>query len=186
MQGIVSTLDEAHNAKIEALWNELEREFGLKYACVAYPHFSYQVVESYDTARAEAALRALAQEAQSFPVTTTGGLGIFTGEKPVLYVGIVRDARLTAFHDRVVAAVAPFAHGIHTAHFDHSQWVPHITLAMGDLTHDMLPEVVRLLSQRSFDWDITVNDVGLVLDARGTRDDWVCMTFGESEACASV
>lgn len=177
MQGIVSTLDTEHNTRIEALWSELEHDFGLKYACVAYPHFSYQIAESYAPG-VESALRALAAQTQPFEVITSG-LGIFTGERPVLFVRVVRDAELTAFHDAVAETVAPYARGLHANHYGHEYWIPHITLAIEDLTHDNLPDVIHLLSRRSFDWTIRVDNVALVLDARGTRSDWVYMTFGQ-------
>ena len=182
MQGIVSTLDKEHNAQIESLWSELEHAFGLKQACVAYPHFSYQVAESYAPG-VENALRALAAESRPFEVTATG-LGIFTGERPVLFVRVVRDAQLTAFHDVIAGTAAPFARGLHDNHYGHKHWIPHITLAIEDLTHDILPDVIRLLSRRSFDWTIRVDNVALVLDARGDRDDWVCMDFGQAAAPA--
>jgi 2'-5' RNA ligase len=181
MQGIVSTLDNAHNLKIEALWSELEHTFGLKYACVAYPHFSYQVAEAYDITDTLAALQALARETPPFTIRTTG-LGIFTGEKPVLYVDVVRDARLSSFHQRVLATVAPFAHSPHDHHFGPDYWTPHVTLAMGDLTSDMLPDVVDLLGRRSFAWEININDIALVVNAAGTREDWICMKLGETAA----
>jgi 2'-5' RNA ligase len=177
MQGIVSTLDRQHNLHIEALWSELEREFGLKYACVAYPHFSYQVAEGYAESPALDALRAVARQTKPFKVMT-GGLGIFTGERPVLFIRVVRDAELTAFHDRIFAAVAPYARGVHANHYGHEYWIPHITLAVQDLTHEVLPDVIRLISRRSFNWEITIDDVALVLDARGSRDDWVFTHFG--------
>jgi 2'-5' RNA ligase len=184
MQAIVSTLDKQHNARIESLWSELEREFGLKYACVAYPHFSYQVAEAYDELPVLSILRDIASEMKPFTVQTSG-LGIFTGERPVLFVRVIRDARLSALHDRVGAAVAPYATGVHSHHYGHPYWVPHITLAIEDLTHDNLPDVIRLLSRRSFMWEITVHDLALVRDASGTRDDWVCIDF-EKPAPARV
>ena len=184
MQGIVSTLDKAHNARIESLWSELEHSLGLKYACVAYPHFSYQVAEGY-LPGVESALRALAAQSKPFEVTASG-LGIFTGERPVLFVRIVRDAQLTEFHDTVAEAVAPYVRGLHANHYGHEHWIPHITLAIQDLTHENLPDAIRLLSRRSFNWTIMVDNLSLVLDARGSRDDWVCMDFGEAAAPAQV
>lgn len=184
MQGIVSTLDPTNNARVETLWNELEAQFGLKYACTAYPHFSYQIAEAYQTQPVLAALQELARQMKPFTVTTSG-LGIFTGERPVLFVRVIRDAELTTFHDRVFEAVAPYVRGVHADHYGPEHWVPHITLAIKDLNHDNLPDVIRLLSRRSFNWEITVHDVALVLDAGGTRDDWVCVEFGEAGAACS-
>lgn len=181
MQGIASILDREHSNQIERLWDELEREFGLKYACVAYPHFSYQVAEHYDIARAELALRDLANNTAPFTISTSG-LGIFTGDSPVLDVRVVRTPHLNAIHQQIVDLLAPFTMGDHTRHYGAGHWLPHITLAMGDLTHDVLPDVVRLLSRRSFTWDISIDNIALVLDARGTRDQWLQFPFGGKSA----
>src|SRR5688572_9965009 len=103
MQGVVSVLDAQTSAQVEALWAELEREFALKYACMPYPHFTYHLAEQYDETRVAAVLRDLARHAEPLRVTTSG-LGIFTGERPVLYVPVVRDATLTRFHALVAQA----------------------------------------------------------------------------------
>lgn len=176
MQGVASVLDARHNAKVEDLWAELEHRFGLKRACVAYPHFTYQVAERYHLPGVEAVLREVARATKPMEIITSG-LGIFTGERPVLYVRVVRDLLLTKFHDEVWDAISPFAQGIHEHHYGHKNWIPHITLAIEDLTHDNLPDVIRLLSQRPFNWEITINSVSLVLDVRGKRDQWLLFPF---------
>ncbi len=170
MQGIVSMLDQPTSAVVESLWNELEQQFGLRYARTAYPHLSYQVVEQYDAVALEPELRRLAETARPLRVATSG-LGIFTGERPVLYVRVVRDALLSAFHRAVYDAALPFSSGFHE-YYAPTHWNPHITLAMQDLTHERLPDVIRLLSRRDFQWEFTVDSLSLVLDAQGTRDHW--------------
>jgi 2'-5' RNA ligase len=155
----------------------LKRECGLSSARVAYPHFSYQVVESYDAPRVEPVLREWVREAKPFRVLTAG-LGIFTGPRPVLYVRIVRSPELSAFHADLWSRVAPYAVNMHEQHYGHDFWSPHITLAIEDLTPDILPTAVRLLSERPFNWEIKIDNVALVLDARGDRDQWLLFPFG--------
>jgi 2'-5' RNA ligase len=176
MQGIVSMLDPQTTATVEALWTELEQQFGLRYARTAYPHFSYQVVERYVAPTLEPILRRLAEAARPLRVTTSG-LGIFTGERPVLYVRVVRDGTLSAFHRAIYDAALPLCEGMHD-YYVPALWNPHITLAMQDLTHEMLPDVIRLLSRRPFQWNSTVDSLSLVLNAQGTRDNWRHYLFG--------
>lgn len=177
MQGVVSILDEKHSALVEDIWADLEREFGLRAACAAYPHFTYQIASGYEMDKVEPILRGFARSTSPFKVTTSG-LGIFTGPKPVFYVRMVRELILTLFHDRMWAALAPYARDIHTHHYGHVNWIPHITLAYGDLDHDTLAKAVRLLSERSFNWEITIDNIALVRDTNGERDDWLRMRFG--------
>jgi 2'-5' RNA ligase len=177
MQGVVSILDDEHNELVEVLWKELEDYFGLKYACVAYPHFTYQIVDHYDTELVADALREVAALAQPFQVTTSG-LGIFTGPRPVLYIRVVRDDLLSRFHSALWRRISPYGHDIHTFHYAPQNWIPHITLAVEDLTHDNLPDVIRLLSPRAFNWTMTINNLCLVLNAQGSRDEWLTFPFG--------
>src|SRR5215207_6699822 len=158
MQGVVSVLDAQASAKVEQLWAELERGFALKYACVAYPHLTYHLAESYDDTRVIPVLRDLSRHAAPLRVTTSG-LGIFTGERPVLYSPIVRDAALSRFHEQVTKAVAPYVQGAHDHHYGVTRWMPHITLAVEDLSRDMLPDVIRMLGSRAFNWDIIVSNL---------------------------
>jgi 2'-5' RNA ligase len=178
VQGVVSILDAAHNTQVESLWKALEEQFSLQYACVAYPHFTYHLAESYKLYRVSRVLRRLAKEAIPFQITTSG-IGLFTGERPVLYLPVVCDLALTRFHDKLWKAVTPCGSGVHTHHYGPQNWVPHITLAVQDLTHDILPDVIRLLSSRTFNWTCTITSLSLVLDARGGREDWIEFPFGE-------
>src|SRR5690349_3549811 len=138
MQGIVSILDEANCQFVEDLWVELETEFGLRGVRTIFPHFTYQVVESYELEEVEKILAQVAQSAGVFHVSTSG-LGVFTGERPVLYVPVVRTQALNEFHRLLWEQITPLASGIHV-HYQPRNWFPHITLAIDDLTHDQLPE----------------------------------------------
>lgn len=176
MQGVVSILDAQASVKTEQLWAELDRAFGLKYACVAYPHFTYHLAERYDERHVIPALREIARHAEPLQISTSG-LAIFTGKRPVLYIPIVRHAALTRFHAQVARVVSSYAQNAHDHHYGAANWFPHITLAVEDLTLEMLPDVTKLLATRAFQWNIIVNNLALVLDAQGERDDWVQFPF---------
>src|SRR4051812_46659014 len=107
MDAVVSLLDETHYRLVEDLWAELEARFGVRGIYVTpYPPFSYHIAQHYDLAALEPVLRRAAQGATPFTVRT-GGLGIFTGANPILYIPVVRDPALTEFHRRLWQAVDP-------------------------------------------------------------------------------
>lgn len=164
MDGVVSILDEVHYKQVEALWAEFEEKLGIEGVHqTPIPHFSYHVAKSYDTPRLEKLLRRVAADTEPFEVMTNG-LGIFTGENPVLYVPVVRSYDLRTFHQRIWDAVSEYAHET-SPHYHPDAWRPHITLAYGDMDHDELPEVIRLLSKRKFRWEISINNVALISSA---------------------
>jgi hypothetical protein len=163
MHGIVTLLDTAHSAHVEALWAELERRFGLRGGYLTpFPHFSYQVAADYDLEALGPALAAAARDIAPFRVRTTGP-GVFTGERPVLYIAVERDEALSRTHARVWHACEPAASGL-DAYYQAVAWVPHITLAMHDLTPALLPEVQSWLAGRDLRWEIAADNLALIYD----------------------
>jgi 2'-5' RNA ligase len=164
MHGVVSLLDATHYQAVESLWAELAAAAALRAVYVTpFPHFSYHVAGDYDRPALEAVLRDFARTQAPFRVTTTG-LGIFTGAAPVVYIPVVRDPALTAFHQALWPRLEAVARG-GSAYYAPAAWVPHITLVFGDAAPDRLPDVLRLLGARSFNWDIAVDNLALIYDS---------------------
>jgi 2'-5' RNA ligase len=170
MDGVVSLLDADHYRRVEELWSELAHEFGLRGVFAArLPHFSYHVAQDYDTAALHTILQQFNVGRVPFRIHTAG-LAIFTGQRPVLYIPIVRTLELSQFQESLWHAVAPAAVAIHR-HYSPNNWMPHITLAYGDLSHAIVPEVFRLLSNRDFAWDIAVDNLALICEtSRGLEE----------------
>ena len=161
MDGVVSLLDTQHTRIVESLWVELENEFGLSSRYVPrIAHFSYQIAETYNVKRLGAALEQFALGQRPFCVRTTG-LALFTGASPVLYIPVVRNPELTRLHTALWQAIEDTGTGV-SEHYHPDQWMPHITLAQGDLSSDNLPQIVRQLSGRNFAWEIAVNNVAFI------------------------
>jgi hypothetical protein len=165
LDGIVSLLDHAHDALVQEIWADLEREFGLKGTGLRYPHVSYHVAQRYDPTRLEQALPRVLRDFTAFPMRTTG-LGVFTGPQPVIFVPVVRGPALTRLHDALWAAATPAAEGLVEV-YGPETWVPHITLAYGDLHNGMLPDVIGYLDERDFDWEIALDSLFVVTGAGG-------------------
>ena len=161
MQAVVSLLDDHHTQLTEALWLELETQFGLRGVYTTpHPHFSYHVARSYDLDSLAPRLDRLIHATRPFQVRTTG-LGVFTGKSPVLTIPVVRSPALTQFHQALWSELAACASGS-LAYYGPEQWLPHITLGSGDIRKDLLAEAVRLFSERDFNWTITIDNLALV------------------------
>ena len=157
MNGVVSLLDSAHDHAVRNLWAELAERLGLAgIAITPYPHFSYHVAQAYDDMQLDVALRDVARRTEPFRVQTTG-LGVFTGELPVLYLPVVRTRELSSLHGELWKAISPLASGA-VSYYRPATWMPHITLAHGDLTAARLPDVISLLGSRMFDWEISIDN----------------------------
>ena len=172
MQGIVSLLDDEHYALVESIWAELEREFGVHgIYTTPFPHFSYQVAQGFDLDAAEPILQRIAARAAPFRIKTAG-LGIFNVTHPVLYVPVVRSPTLSALHEMLWSELAPLATGA-PDYYRPDMWMPHITLAHGDIDWDKLVELVRALRSRQFHWEVSVNNLSLIYDT-GTEQGLRC------------
>lgn len=167
MLGIVSLLDPVHTQQVESLWGELTQRYGLGSVFTPpLPHFSYHVAEAYNAPLLAPILQELAQQTTTFQVKSSG-LGIFSGPQPVLYFPIVRSRELTEFHQTLWERVAHASSG-EIAYYHPESWQPHITIAMGDPKQLRLAEILSDFSQRSFAWEIPVNNL-TVLDAADSR-----------------
>jgi 2'-5' RNA ligase len=163
MHGIVSFLDEPHYRRVEELWAELSGRFDVEGIYVTpYPHFSYQVAESYDREKVASILQLLAGRTGPFLVHTSG-LGIFTGPQPILYVPVARSPYLAKLQAELWMAVSRAAGGV-VDYYLPERWLPHITLGFGDITLDKLPAIVGWLNQQSLNWTIPVNNFSFIYD----------------------
>ena len=166
MQGIVSLLDGADRERVEQLWDELRQDFGVRgIHSKRFPHFSYHVAEEYDLARVQAILRALASQTRSFP-TQCSGFGIFTRKEPVIYLPVVKTWELAVLHKQISAAVSSLATGINE-YYAEDIWIPHITIAEGDVDLLVLPEIVRRFGEKNLRWEMRANNFSVI---RATED----------------
>ncbi len=164
MQGVVTLLDDQHYARVHAIWEELCQKFDVRGMYVtSYPHFSHQVAEQYDEQECDHFLRRLAARTRPFRIRTAG-LGIFTVANPILYVPIVRSPQLSELHRELWEGIHQSTPGAVSHYYQPEMWVPHITLAHGDIDQDKLAEIVRRLSARNFHWEITVNNLTMIYD----------------------
>jgi len=169
MHGIVSLLDNEHYQLVEDLWAELQREFSVQGVYITpYPHFSYHVAQYYDVHELEPILERITSNITTFQVRT-GGLGIFTGARPVLYIPVVRSQELTELHQELWEVIPTADSGVQE-YYHPDQWMPHITIGFGDINKDNLPQIIPWLAERAFNWEITIDNLALIYDT-GTKQE---------------
>ncbi len=163
MHGIVSLLDNDHNQLIKELWADLEREFSVRGVYVTpYPHFSYHVAQDYDVDKVEPVLQRITSNITTFKVRTSG-LGVFTGNSPVLYIPVARSLELTQLHEEIWQEIATACSGVQQ-YYHPDQWMPHITIDFGDISKDNLSQIIPFLAERNYNWEFTVNNIALIYD----------------------
>jgi 2'-5' RNA ligase len=170
MQAIVSALDDPAREHVEDIWGELKAVFGLKDVIGAqHPHFTYHAAERY-ASDVDEALARVAADLAPYDVQTSG-LGVFRGDETILYLGIVRDGAIDGAHERILRDAAAGATEPRT-YYAPETWLPHVTLAAGDLHEEQLPDIMRFLGRREYRWTIPVTNICLIPDTTATARDW--------------
>jgi 2'-5' RNA ligase len=161
MNAIVAMLDPTHERRVYDLWEELETTFDVRGVYVTpYPHFTLQGALHYDLDRLPNMLEQIAATSEAFAVETTG-LGIFTGDSPVLFIPVKRTPALNRVHERIWQVIQPLTTDL--SHLYHAtNWIPHITIGFGDVQPDKLAAITTFLAERDFDWEIQVNSLAFI------------------------
>jgi hypothetical protein len=158
---IVSLLDEEAKATIHALWRDLEEACGLKAIKIfPIPHFTWQGADYYDISLLEAELEKIARLTPPL-VVHTEGLGLFTGPSPVIYLPLVNGPAMLRFHQDMWERVHPMAHNPNR-YYAPGTWIPHISLALRDVTHANIGCAMLQLAFRPLNLTLHVNNLALV------------------------
>jgi 2'-5' RNA ligase len=161
MFAIVSLLDAFATDRVHTIWDALEESCGLKgIQLTPYPHFSWQIAESYPEAELRPVLEGIARETKPFYVYTSG-VGIFTGVRPVVYLSLVKDDTLLSLHSLLWDKAGPFAADLNF-NYAPEAWEPHITLARSDVTYENLHCALGELSTQKYQWEIHIDHIALV------------------------
>ena len=160
MPVLATSLDEPAASRVREVWARLESELGLKgVQRVPFPHLTWLGCEMLDTPRLVEALGDFAHGTAPVPVRSAS-LGLFMKPAPVLHLAVVRSPALSALHRRLwdlVEAYAAEMHGLYRPEL----WVPHITLAQGDLSPDLIPRAMAYLMDLDFPLELNLRNLTL-------------------------
>jgi 2'-5' RNA ligase len=161
MFAIASLFKPAANHSTQKLWDTLEKNCGLSGIRTSpYPHFSWLSAEELKWNAIQTRLRRICASTQSFKVRTAG-LGIFTGPRPILYLPLVKTLELMRLHERIWKAELKYLVQPN-AYYAPGSWIPHITIAYGDLTLENLPCAITDILNNPLELDILVDNVSVI------------------------
>lgn len=161
MFAIASLFDLHANALTWALWNRLEEGCGLAgIKATPYPHFSWLSYEDMDWKAVRTKLGDVSTTEKPFQVQTAG-LGLFTGARPILYIALVKTPQLLSIQRKIWRNVKPAL--VHpNPYYSPQRWMPHITLAYGDLNSENLPCALRNLLNEPLDFGMEINNISVI------------------------
>ncbi|QHL86066.1 2'-5' RNA ligase family protein [Nibribacter ruber] len=161
MVAIVSLLDAEHTLRMNHLISLLEQEFGLKgVQTTPDPHLTWLTASDSSLPYIKEAMLHAASLCCKLPIKTTG-LGIFPGEKPVLYIPVIRTAVINHFQCHLYEAIRQISPEVGHI-YQPDSWLPHLTLALADTTPLLVGQAVQFLNTLSFNWEINLDNLSLL------------------------
>jgi 2'-5' RNA ligase len=161
MYAILSGLDKDSAKVVRGLWEKLREACGLEAIFdFPVPHFTWFVAEDLDVSRTRPILDQISQSLDPIKVRTFG-LGVFSGDFPVLYLSVVKTMVLMDYHREIWDQTQPYSDST-KLYYAPSMWVPHVTLALKDLTRENLGCAVQTVSFDPLELVITVDHLMMV------------------------
>jgi 2'-5' RNA ligase len=168
MYAIISEFDPDSITTIRSFWQRLCRLCGLKEIYhLPIPHFTWMLAEEMEIPLVRAVIDRIAAENEPLTVRTFG-LGIFTGEEPVLYLPIVKSLPLLHLHQEIWEEAQPLSTEVHQ-YYSPPFWIPHITLALKDLTQERLNCAISEIAFKPIELSCRALQLALVKYVDGRR-----------------
>lgn len=162
MHAIISTLDEVNNSRVIHLWRLLADNCNLRGIFrIPLPHFSWHGAESYHLHLLEPLLEDWAPGTEPLQVRTSG-MGIFTGEKPIIHLRLIATKRLADYHNQILQLVQRTGVRGPSVFYDPDSWLPHITLGIEDVNSSNIGCAVEQLAFQPYDWVIQIDNLCIV------------------------
>ena len=160
MFAIISALDPDSSATVSAIWQKLCQSCGLTAIYeIPTPHFTWLLADNLEIQKTRKALAEITAEASTMTLHTFG-LGIFTGDQPVLYLPIVKSSKMIALHEKIWEQIIPLSDDP-KMYYSPVLWVPHITLALNDLNQDNLTCAVNAIASEPIELFIKVDNLAI-------------------------
>jgi 2'-5' RNA ligase len=182
MQSIISKLDPETSSTVRRFWQILYEKCGLTAIySLPTPHVTWFAAESLELDRIPPILANIASRKTPFTLHTFG-LGIFTGEQPVLYLPMVKSFEMIDLHGEIWDQIEPYSQDP-KIYYSPRLWVPHITLALRDLSQETLSCAVEAIGFEPIELFVMIDNLIMAESEESSLGKLLCeFTFsGEIE-----
>lgn len=166
MRGIISLLDNTYTELVNELWRDMVADCSVTNKHLPpLPHFSWSVFDDCDIERLDEVLVDIAGKTTPFTVRTSG-VGIFTGENPVIYVALIKDEKLMRFQEMLWYKTASYSTKT-SPYYIPDFWMPHITLVNGANEKKNILCALDKLMRRNCVWEFKITCLAVIGDSNG-------------------
>jgi len=151
---------------VREIWDELKTEFGFDSVFLTpFPHITYCIVEERKT-KIDPLIEAIASNTPPL-IARTEYLGVFSGEKPVIFIGLARNSRLASLHHALWTELCDSVDNRAIA-YNEIHWIPHITVVFGDdLNRSNIGPVMERLAFKDFHHELTIDNLTILEEVPG-------------------
>ena len=144
-----------------AIWDDLERRYGLRAAKEAiHPHVTYVVGDGDRSDILAARVAAVAAATPPFEIELDG-VGSFDGARPVVFMRVVKSPALVDTYEAMHAAARSVGLALWPLYAP-QVWTPHVTLALKDTSPELLPMLLADLGARKIHFRARIATISLV------------------------
>jgi 2'-5' RNA ligase len=166
MQALIAEFSEESNEIIRSIWSQVETSCGEKSKLsFIYPHFTWQAAERYQVQEFEMILRNAFLGQRPFKIKLAG-IGIFTGEKPVVYLNMVKTPFISKIHGVITDVSQAYITSLES-YWLPENWMPHLTLMEPGTDLKTISEFLPCILERKFNKEIEVKSICLHTDEYG-------------------
>ncbi len=164
MSTLALSLHEPTARRVREVWDALEAGAGLRgIRKIPFPHVTLIGCEGIAHAQLEPLVEEVAAVTPPLRLRTVG-FGLFLRPQPVFYAPIIRNPQLAELHGELWARVGGLGGRLYGL-YGPDRWLPHLTLAQGDLDQADLARVLEALVALDLELDFEVRNL--------TIYDWV-------------
>ncbi len=180
MEGIISLLDHESDQMVREIWQYLDSQFNIKQAQESLaPHISWHVAKCYPHESMKLWVTKQAKETTRFSIQSSG-VGIFMVPSPVLYISLSVTMEMMKIHtdiytyaDKISMEPNPY--------YRPSIWIPHITIAQGDIHLSQMGEILAGMQAFSLNRKILIDNFAYVYSSETGNSELYKVIFGKGK-----
>lgn len=159
--GIASLLTDKERDEVLSFWDVFEKDYNsVGVRSFDHPNLGFQGGSCLNVSSLKDELSNLCTKISPFEITADG-FGFFEAPSKVVYLKVMKTNELIAIHKDINGALAKCCENLFNL-YTPENWVPHITLEMGDLSETSFEEFKNRYKDYSPSFQQTISNLALV------------------------
>ena len=169
---VATLVNSFENSKLQATWERINEICQAQQVqSTRMPHISWHVSMDYDSVALDDFIKRILPSLEPFEIHTTG-VGIFSGEQPVVYLPVVKTRAIIDLHEKLYKGIYPLTHSPNRFYAPEI-WIPHITIAYENSLLENICGVINELATKPLEMTIKFDHLAVIFrdgDRQGQQE----------------